>query len=152
MALEITKEKLDELKNELDNLITVQRPKVIVELQQAREQGDLSENADYDAAKEHQADIENRIKVIQTILNDHSIIKNANSHIIKIGSKVTYKNTKTGKNVEVEIVGVTETDPKVNKISNECPIAKAILGHSEGDKVQVINIEIPYFIEIIKVS
>jgi len=147
----LTKEKVKEFEKELKELIDIKRPNVIKMIQNAREQGDLSENSDYDAAKEEQALIEKRIKEIETILNNYEILPDkAKSDVIKVGSKVSFETN--GKTVNITIVGELEADLEQNKISNVSPIAKALLGNKVGDKVKVTGIEKSYYITIKSVS
>ncbi|MDR3249862.1 MAG: transcription elongation factor GreA [Mycoplasmataceae bacterium] len=148
----LSKEKIDALEKELKQLIDVKRPAIIKLLQDARLQGDLSENADYDAAKEEQSTIEARINQIQTFLRNKKIIKDAksNNSTISIGKFVTY--VKSGKEYTFQIVGEIEANPDENKISNICPLARALLGKSVGDIVKVIGIIKPYTIEVKKIS
>lgn len=150
----LTKEGLQELKIKLENLLNVERKNVIEELQAAREQGDLSENADYDAARERQAQIESKIKELQFVLDNHEIIDKKTTKdksVVKIGDKVEIKNESTNKKETYQIVGSFETDPFENKISNESPLATALLGKKEGDVVKVKSIE-PYKVKVTKIT
>ncbi len=150
----LTKAGLAELKTELENLLNVQRKQVIEELQAAREQGDLSENADYDAAREKQAQIESKIKELQFVLDNHTIItekKHAKTDGVKIGDTVKIKNVTSGKTEEYKIVGSFEADPFENKISNESPLALSLLGHEEGETVKVKSVK-PYKAKIILIK
>lgn len=156
MSIKITIEKKNELEKELKDLVENSLPNVINELKIAREQGDLSENADYDAAKDKQGEIVGRIDEIKDILEHSEIIKeetqtNSEEKIVKLGSIVTCGDGK--KHIVYEIVGQLESDPYKNKISSDSLIAKSILGKKVGEK---INITTPnnrtYSIEIIKIS
>lgn len=152
----LTKEGLKDIKQKLDKLLKIDRPKVIDELKEARAQGDLSENADYDAAKDKQAQIESKISEFQAILDDYEIIdshKSGENNVI-IGDLVQIKNLKTNKISELTIVGSIESDPFENKISNESPLAKAILGKKKGDKLYVYPDDIfeSYQVEILKIQ
>jgi transcription elongation factor GreA len=150
----LTQEGIDKLKEELRVLIDVKRPQVIKAIQEAREQGDLSENADYDAAKNNQAEIEGRIKEINDALNYAQVIEDQpvdNSKRVKVGSKVTIHDLNEDKNFTYEIVGEFETNPDEDKISNQSPLAKAILNKTVGVTTEVHGIEEPYRVKIIKI-
>ena len=150
----ISKEKFVEIKNELKNLIQNERPKIIATLQSAREQGDLSENADYDAAKQRQGEIEAKIKEYENIINNCEVIDNIpsenNEKIVKIGSTVEILDMNENEKYTYSIVGTIEADPDNNKISNDSPLAIAILGKKVGDIVEVKGIEKPYQVKILK--
>jgi transcription elongation factor GreA len=146
----ITNEKLLELQKELHELLYVKRPKNIEDIKIARAQGDLSENADYHAAKEDQSVIESRISEIEETLNNYEIITDVKSDSVKVGTSVEYE--KAGKVYKCKIVGEIEADPFEDKISNVCPFAKAILGHKAGEEITVLGIEKPYKIKIKSIS
>lgn len=151
----ITKEKFIEIKNELKNLVQNERPKIIAALQSAREQGDLSENADYDAAKQRQGEIEAKIKEYENIINnceviDDSVVTKNDEKIVKIGSSVEILDMQENEKYVYSIVGTIETDPDNNKISNDSPLATAILGKKVGDIVEIKGIERPYKVKILK--
>ncbi|MCQ3915370.1 MAG: transcription elongation factor GreA [Mycoplasmoidaceae bacterium] len=152
----LTKEKEAEIKKELERLIHEERPKVIKAIQEAREQGDLSENADYDAAKNRQAEIEARIKEYENILNfaeiidDKSSKKSANK--VKVGTKVKILDMSDDETYEYAIVGEVEADPDQDKISNVSPLAMAVLDHEEGEVVEIKGVEKPYKVKILKIS
>jgi transcription elongation factor GreA len=136
----LTKEGKKAIEKELKNLVTVERPNVIKEIKVAREQGDLSENAEFDAAREKQGTIEDRISDIENILANSKIIQvKKNEKVVNIGSRV--KLLFNNKTVEEEyfIVGTIEADPLNGKISNLSPVAIAILGKKAGDVVVVDN-------------
>lgn len=153
----LTKEGLENLKKEYRDLIDVQRPEVLEALNNARAMGDLSENADYDAARNKQAQIEGRIKEIEEILANAKVVeeKKSKSKTINISSVITFKDLSTGVIEEVKIVSSIEsdpvTDPKNMKISNECALGAALIGKKAGDKVKV-KAEEPYEIEILEVN
>ena len=130
---------LQKLKEELQHLESVERPRVIAAIAEAREKGDLSENAEYDAAKDEQGHIEGEIIEIEAKLRHAKIIDEnaANAGIVVVGSEVKILNYKTNKELTYRIVGTTEADPFKNKISNESPVGKALLGHKEGEVVDV---------------
>lgn len=151
----ISKKKIVEIKNELKNLIQNERPKIIAALQSAREQGDLSENADYDAAKQRQGEIEAKIKEYENIINNCEVIDNSassknNEKTVKIGSFVEILDMNENEKYTYSIVGTIEADPDNNKISNDSPLAIAILGRKVGDVVEVKGIEKPYQVKILK--
>lgn len=150
----LTQEGLEQKKEELIHLIKVVRPKVIEELVEARNQGDLSENADYDAARTRQSEIEARINEIESMINQAIILptEDNNNSEIKISSRVTYSVLKTKEKIEVKIVGAVESDPEKGLISNESPLAKSILGKKSGDIIEIKNINKPYQIKIIDIK
>ena len=150
----VTQEGYDDLKRELDELVHTVRPQVIVELQEARAQGDLSENADYDAAIEHQAQVEARFHEVEAILKQAEIIEEDESakEIVRIGSVVTLKDLSDGEVATYTIVGTTEADPFEGKISNESPVVQAILDKKAGDVVTISKAAIPYDVEILEVK
>ena len=149
---QLTKEGVSKLEAEYRHLLDVERPAITKELVEARALGDLSENADYDAAREGQARIESRIKEIEAILSNYELIKEKGStKIVQIGSFVTIKMIDFDEEEKYEIVGVIEANPLENKISNEAPLAKAILGHKIGDVVEV-EVAKPYKVEIISIE
>ena len=137
----LTKSGVEKLEEERDNLINVERPRVIEELQLARSQGDLSENADYDAARDKQAQIEQRIKEIEYMLQNAEIIseEQMDLNVVKPGPTVTILDLSLDDPEEEKytIVGSFETDPVNGKISNESPLAKALIGHGVNEIVTV---------------
>lgn len=149
----LTKEGKEELKKEFEHLIKVIRPKVIAELKEAREQGDLSENADYDAARKRQAEVESRIKEIEIML-DHAVeIKlDRRGGAVKLGSTVTIEYLNDKKQFTFKIVGTVEADPFEDKISNETPLAKAILNLHEGEEAEIKTNAKPYKVKVIKIN
>ncbi len=145
------KQKLEE---ELRNLIEVVRDDVKRQLAEARAQGDLSENADYDAARNRQAEVEGRIKEIENILSNAEIIDEEGkkrSNKIALGSTVTIKFLNNDKEQTFMIVGTVESDPFNQKISNACPLGEALIGKTLGDIVEVKG-KVPYQVEILKVG
>lgn len=150
----LTKDKKQAIQKELDNLIQVERKKVIESIRLAREQGDLSENADYDAAKNRQAEIEAKIKEYQNILDFAQIIDDTSSHkqdVVKVGTKVEVLDMSDNKIYDYSIVGEVEADPDSNKISNVSPLANAMLGHAKNEIVEIKGIEKPYKVKILKI-
>ena len=135
----ITREGYNQLTKELENLKKVVRPLVIKEIEEARAHGDLSENAEYDAAKEKQAFTEKRIREIEQRLANAEIIDPCHfpSDRVGFGSLVTLQNLGNGDEVTYQIVGPDESDIKSGKISIVSPLGKALLGKEEGDEVTV---------------
>ena len=127
----LTSEGFLELEEELNNLKNVRRPRVIEAIKDARAQGDLSENADYDAARNEQAEVEGRIKQIEFMLANAQIIEKSSNHTVDLGSTVTISYVDDDEEEVYSIVGRMEADPFENKISNESPIGKAIIGKKE---------------------
>ncbi len=134
-TFKLTEAGYEKLKLELEQLKEVDRKTNLEALKEARAQGDLSENADYDAARDEQARIEARIKEIDNILKHSEIIKDSNSKIIAIGKTVTIRFA--GSNIEkvYDLVGHLEANPLAGKISNESPLGRAILGMKKGAKI-----------------
>lgn len=132
-----SKEGLEKLKHELQERTEVQRPEIAQRIKEAKEQGDLSENAEFDAAKEAQSLNEGRIEEIRQILDNAVIISSGNSQsgVITVGA--TLKADCGRGPQQFVIVGVTESNPSQGYISNESPLGKALLGHKKGDSVEV---------------
>ena len=147
----MTAEGYIKLEEELDNLKTVRRPDVIKALKEARAMGDLSENADYDAARNDQAMIEAKIKELEYKLEHAEIINNEDKGAINVGSVVTISYD-DGEEEEYELVGSMEVDPFNNKISNESPLGVALLNHKMGDTVMVDSPNGGYNIKIVKIA
>lgn len=150
--LYLTQEGLEELKKELDDLILVKRPEVINALKDARAQGDLSENAEYDAARTEQAVVESRIKDLEAMIEKAVVITKVDTDVVSIGSKVTIEYIDDDDTEEYSIVGSQEADPFTNKISNESPIAKAIMGLKVGTVVSVDSPNGKYDVKIIAIN
>lgn len=131
----LTQEGLDELKKEHHELNSVRRPEVVKRLSEARDQGDLSENAEYHAAREELSFIDGRIDELEELLKQVEVISETKSGNIGLGSKVTLK--VNGKDEVYSVVGEWEADPKARKISHESPLGKALLGKAIGDRVEV---------------
>jgi len=149
----LTKEGLEEKRKELRHLIDVIRPQVIYELVEARNQGDLSENADYDAARNKQAEIESRIKELESVISKAKVINTGGKKgEVKIGSQVEYQDLKTQKIHMVKIVGAIEADPFAGLISNESPLAKAMLGHKSEEVLEVREVNVPYKVKVVSVK
>jgi len=148
----LTQEGYEELKQELDELINIKRPANIKAIKEARALGDLSENAEYDAARNEQAELEGRIQKLEQILENVSIIENVDSSKVSIGTTVKIKYIDDGEEDEYQIVGSQEANPFESKISNESPIAKALLGKKVGDIVDVDSPNGIYQIEITAIA
>ena len=149
----LTSEGYLELETELNTLKTEKREEVLKSLKEARALGDLSENSEYDAARDEQAKVEARIKEVEYILEHASIIEEGkNDGVVTVGSTVTiaYDGDESDTE-EYRIVGSQEADPFNNKISNESPIAAAILGKKVGETVNVESPNGTFKVKIIKV-
>ncbi|MCD6291596.1 MAG: transcription elongation factor GreA [Anaerolineae bacterium] len=134
----LTPEGLKKLKEELEYLVTVRRPQVAKRIHDAKADGDISENAGYDEAKNEQAFIEGRIMTIEAMLKHAILIKNtANKDEVQLGSQVTVKELGDDSVETYQIVGSAEVDPANGKISNVSPLGKALLGRKVGDQVTV---------------
>ena len=135
----LTSEGLKKLEDELDELIVVKRKEVAQKIKEAREQGDLSENAEYDAAKDEQRDIEARIEEIEKILKNVEIVDEdeVNTDSINIGCQVKILDIEFDEELTYKIVGSTEANSLKGKISNESPVGKALIGKKVGDMVRV---------------
>ena len=149
----LTQEGKEKLEAEYQHYVEVLRPNVIRELSDARAQGDLSENADYDAAKKRQSEIEGRIAELEAMLQNYEIINsdNKNKGLIKLGSKVKILDLSEDEEAEYTIVGTVEADPFNGKISYESQLATAIIGAKVGDRITVKTKE-PYEVEILSVE
>ena len=135
----LTSEGLKKLENELDELIVVKRKEVAQKIKEAREQGDLSENAEYDAAKDDQRDIEARIEEIEKILKNAEIVDEDEVSLdtINIGCQIKILDLEFDEELTYKIVGSTEANSLKGKISNESPVGKALIGKKVGDLVAV---------------
>ncbi|MFM9412874.1 transcription elongation factor GreA [Peptococcus simiae] len=135
----LTQEGLDELKAELEHLKTVRRKEVSDRLKVAIDFGDLSENSEYDDAKNEQAFIEGRIKKVESLLRNYELISKSedDKDKINVGSKVRVEDVELEEEEEYRIVGTIEADPMQNRISNESPLGQALLGHVVGDEITV---------------
>ncbi len=131
----LTAKGLQKLKDELEDLKTRGRREVAERLKEAIAYGDLSENAEYDEAKNQQAFIEQRIAILEEQIKNAVVVKEGKGDTVQIGSKVVLKEGK--EKHEFVIVGSTEADSMAHKISNESPVGEAILGKKKGDKVKV---------------
>ncbi len=131
----ITKQGLDGLKKELDELINIKRPHVAQRIKDAREMGDISENAEYDAARQEQAFIEGRIVELEDIVKHSEVSEGSSNGEVRVGTSVTVHID--GAEETFYIVGAPEADPLKRKISHESPLGQALLGKKVGDKIQV---------------
>ncbi len=150
----MSKEGYDKLKAEIKQLEEVERPEVIRQIAEAREKGDLSENAEYDAAKEAQGKLEAKIAQLKMVLADAKILDptKVQTDVVQIMSKVEMKNVKNGMVMTYTLVSESEANLRENKISVQTPIAQGLLGKKVGD---VVEIRIPQGIielEIINIS
>ena len=133
----LTHEGLKNLEDELQDLKVVRRKDVAAKIKEARGQGALSENAEYDAAKEEQAEIEARIVTIENMLRNAEVIdSDTNTDSVSIGNKIKLFDNEFEEEVEYTLVGSAEADPFNGKISNESPIGSALLGHKVGDTIE----------------
>lgn len=135
----LTEEGYKNLQDELEELKTKGRAEIAEKIKVARSYGDLSENSEYDDAKNEQAIMEARIVTIEATLKNAQIINEneISNEFVHLASRVQVEMVATGKKVEYKIVGSNDTDPRNGKISDESPVGKAIMGHKEGDVVEV---------------
>lgn len=148
----LTSEGFLELETELNNLKNEDRPRIIEAIKEARAQGDLSENADYDAARDEQAKIEARIQELEYMLEHAKIIEKASGDKVEVGTTVTVNYVDDDEEEIYSIVGSMEADPFENKISNESPIGKAIMHKKVGDVISVESPNGSYDIKIVKIA
>ena len=139
------------LEEELNDLKENQRPEVIQKLKEARALGDLSENAEYDAAKNEQARVEGKIKELEYKL-EHSEVMGGNKNVVSIGSTVKVLYVDDNEEETYKIVGSLEADPFENKISNESPIGQAIIGKKKNDVIDVSSPTGSYQVKIIEIK
>ena len=139
----LTEDGLKKLESELDELKTVRRKEIAERIKQALSFGDISENSEYDQAKNEQAQLEDRISKLEMMLRNAKIIdkEDISTDKVGIGSKVLVKDLEYEEEMEYTIVGSAEADPYNGRISNESPVGKALLGRKSGDIVDVI---VPY--------
>ena len=135
----LTQSGFEKLKTTIEELETVKRREVADRIKAAREFGDISENSEYDDAKNEQALLENRIARLKEQLRAARVIDTSDipKDVVSIGSKVKVKYVDDGETDEYEIVGSAEADPANNRLSNESPVGQAVLGHKKGDVVEV---------------
>ena len=148
----VTEEGIKELKEEYENLVHVVRNEVIEDLKAARAQGDLSENADYDAARDKQAQVEARIKELEHMIRNAEVIsENRGTSYVRLGSTVTVEPMDTHEKITFTIVGTVEADPLNGKVSNATPLAEAILEKKVGTVVTV-EVDEPYDVKIVEIK
>jgi transcription elongation factor GreA len=137
----ITKEGLDKLREEIEHLSTTKRREVAERIKEAREFGDIMENSEYDDAKNEQAMLEQRIAQLEERLRRATVVdsKRIGTDEVAVGVKVHVKDQKSGSSRKFQIVGATEAKPP-DKLSNESPVGKALMGHKRGD---VVSVEVP---------
>ncbi|MFD2657285.1 MULTISPECIES: transcription elongation factor GreA [Gracilibacillus] len=135
----MTEDGLKKLEEELEYLKTERRQEVVERIKIARDFGDLSENSEYDAAKDEQAFVESRIVQVENMIRNAVIIKDedVNPDVVSLGRTITFQELPDGEEESYTIVGSAEADPFEGKISNDSPIAKSLLGHSIGEEVVV---------------
>ena len=135
----LTYEGLKQYEDELEELKVIKRKEVAQKIKEAREQGDLSENAEYDAAKDEQRDIEARIEELEKLLKNAEVVDEDEVDIdkISIGCKIRILDIEFDEELEYKIVGSTEANSLKGKISNESPVGHALIGHKVGDIVEV---------------
>jgi transcription elongation factor GreA len=136
----LTSEGYKKLQEEIEYLSNDKRREVADRIRIAREFGDISENAEYDDAKNEQALLEHRIATLEERLRDAKVInkKDVAKDVVSVGSKVRLRDVGARQTVEYHIVGSAEANPAENKLSNESPVGKAIIGHKKGDTVEVV--------------
>ena len=136
----LTQAGLKKLEDELNDLKIVQRKEIAEKIKEAREQGDLSENAEYDAAKEEQRHIEARIAEPEAVLKNAQVVEDIDYTTVHLGSRVTVYDHDADEDVTFYMVGSTEASSLSGRISNESPIGRALMGHHEGE---VVEAEVP---------
>nr|WP_041702126.1 transcription elongation factor GreA [Gottschalkia acidurici] len=138
----LTAEGLEKIENELDELKTVRRREVAERIKQALAFGDISENSEYDEAKNEQAQMEERIAKLESMLRNAIVIEDDDISVesVSVGSKVTLKDIEFDEEVEYTIVGSAEADPYEGKISNESPVGSALIGGEVGD---IVDVQVP---------
>ncbi len=135
----LTEEGYENLEEELDYLKTVKRKEIAERIKTARDFGDISENSEYDDAKNEQAFVEGRIKEIENMLNNARVVKDddVDEGIVNVGTTVRLQNIDENEEFTYTLVGAAEADPLEGKISNQSPIGSSIMGHQVGDQVEV---------------
>ncbi|MFC3211779.1 MULTISPECIES: transcription elongation factor GreA [Planomicrobium] len=142
------------LEDELDFLKTIKRKEVVERIKIARDFGDLSENAEYDSAKEDQAFVEGRISTLESMIRNAVIIdeNDMSNDIVRLGTTVTFVEVPDGDKESYTIVGSAEADPLEGRISNDSPIAKSMIGRTIGDRVKVLTPGGEMEIEIVSIT
>lgn len=150
----LTDEGLKKLEDELEELKTVKRKEVAAKIKVALSFGDLSENSEYDEAKNEQAMVEARIAQLEAMLKNVKVLdeEELTTDTVSVGSKVRVKDVEMNEELTYQIVGSTEADPMENRISDESPVGKSLLGHRAGD---VVEVEVPVGVityEVLEIS
>lgn len=148
----VTEQGLEEMKRELEFLQHEKRPAVIEALKEARALGDLSENAEYDAARSEQAEVEAKIASLSQMIENSVVITEAGTDVVSIGNTVKVEYVGEGDTESYTIVGRTEADPFENKISNESPIASAIMGLKVGEVAKVSSPNGEYEVKVLDIK
>ncbi|MCI7240275.1 transcription elongation factor GreA [Aerococcus suis] len=150
----MTQEGLEKIEKELDELKVVKRKEIVERIKIARSYGDLSENSEYEAAKDEQAFVEGQIAKLENVIRYAEIInpEDYEADEVSLGRKVTFQELPDGDEEEYSIVGKAEADPLEGKISNESPIAKALIGKREGDEVDITTPGGTMKVKIVKVE
>jgi transcription elongation factor GreA len=150
----LTQAGFEKLKATIDELETVKRREVAERIKSAREFGDISENSEYDDAKNEQALLESRIAKLKEQLRSARVIDTSDipKDVVSIGSKVKVKYVDDGETDEYEIVGSAEADPGNRRLSNESPVGRAVLGHKKGDVVEVAAPAGPIKLQIVSIK
>lgn len=149
---QLTKERYEAFKEERQQLIKIERPLILKEIEESRSFGDLSENADYDAARTRQGKIEGRILEIEYILNNSEIIEfSTNSKVVSLGNYVKLEDLLFKETIVLRLVGQFEGKPLDGVVTLDSPIAQAIIGHKVGDKV-IVKAKTPYEVAIVEIS
>ncbi|MDD7758362.1 transcription elongation factor GreA [Aerococcus suis] len=150
----MTQEGLEKIEKELDELKVVKRKEIVERIKIARSYGDLSENSEYEAAKDEQAFVEGQIAKLEKVIRYAEIInpEDYEADEVSLGRKVTFQELPDGDEEEYSIVGKAEADPLEGKISNESPIAKALIGKREGDEVDITTPGGTMKVKIVKVE
>ena len=135
----LTEEGYEKLQEEIEHLSTVKRREVAERIKEAREFGDISENSEYDDAKNEQAQIEHRIQQLEQKLRNARVVdtEHLSTESVSIGARVTLKEGRKKSTIEYTIVGSSEANPREGRLSNESPVGKALLGHKKGEKVDI---------------
>ncbi len=150
----ITEEGLRKLKEELDHLTRVERPAISRQIAEARDKGDLSENAEYDAAKEAQGMLEMKIAKLESLIANARVIDESkiDTSTVQMMNRVKLKNLNNGQMMEYTLVSETEADLKTGKLSIQTPIAKALIGKKAGEQVEVAVPSGTISLEIVEIS
>ena len=138
----LTPEGLEKLQEELETLRTTRRREVAERIKEAREFGDIAENSEYDDAKNEQAMVESRIAQLEERVRGAQVIDKSDipTDKVQVGTLVHVKDEKTGKSVKYTIVGSAEANPAENRLSNESPVGRALMGHKRGE---IVSVQVP---------